>query len=264
VVWRQVGRSLAGDGVRLYLTGRLTLETPAGTLPAEDLPGRQGLRVLTYLALATGRPVPRDELAAAVWSADPPPARDNALSALLSKIRAKLAALGLPAATLGSAAGCHELRLPAGSWLDVEVAWNRLDRAEGALRRRDPDSAWSDATVACSVLQRPLLPGEEGPWLDRERDRLREGQVRALQVVASAWAERGHGVAAVRAARNAIALAPFRESLHRTLIRAYVVAGDRAEAVRSYERLRVMLREELGIDPAPETERAYLAAMGAG
>lgn len=68
----------------------------------------------------------------------------------------------------------------------------------------------------------------------------------------------------MRAAREAIALAPFRESLHRTLIRAYVVAGDRAEAVCSYERLRVMLRDELGIDPAPETEREYLAALRTG
>lgn len=176
---------MARDGVRLYLTGRLTLATPTGTLAAEDLPGRQGLRVLTYLGLATGRPVPRDELAAAVWSADPPPAWDNALSAPLSKIRARFVELGLPPEILSSAAGCHELRLPAGSWLDVEVAWNRLDRAEDALRGGDLDAAWSDATVASSVLRRPLLPGEDGSWLDRERDRLREGQVRALQVVAT-------------------------------------------------------------------------------
>ena len=43
---------------------------------------------------------------------------------------------------------------------------------------------------------------------------------------------------------------------------AHTAAGNRAEALRSYQRLRVMLSDELGVDPDPETEAAYLQLLG--
>jgi tetratricopeptide (TPR) repeat protein len=43
---------------------------------------------------------------------------------------------------------------------------------------------------------------------------------------------------------------------------AHVAAGNRAEALRSYHELRRMLAEELGIDPAPETQAAYAELLG--
>ncbi len=39
-------------------------------------------------------------------------------------------------------------------------------------------------------------------------------------------------------------------------------AGNRAEALRVYQRLRRVLADELGIDPSPETETAYLDLLG--
>ncbi len=260
--WRQVGTTLAAPPVRLYLTGRLVVEGPEGVADATTLPGRQGVRAVCALGLAGNSPLRREQLAVALWEDDPPPSWDNALSAVVSKVRTALGEIGLdPATVLPVVGGCYELRLPAGSWIDVEVARNRLDRAEGALRAGDADTAWSEATVATSVLRRPLLPGEEGDWLRTAREDLRDAHVRALQVVASAWKEKGHGGLAVRAAREAVRLAPYRESSHRVLMQAHLAAGDRAEAVRSYEELRRLLRDELGIEPSRETEAVYLAAL---
>ena len=253
---------MAAAPVRLYLTGRLAVEGPGGIADATTLPGRQGVRAVCALGLAGNSPLRREQLAAALWGDEPPPSWDNALSAVVSKVRTALSDIGLDAATvLPVVGGCYELRLPPGSWIDVEVARNRLDRAEGALRTGDADTAWSEATVATSVLRRPLLPGEEGDWLRTAREDLRDAHVRALQVVASAWREKGDGVLAVRAAREAVRLAPYRESSHRVLMQAHLAAGDRAEAVRSYEQLRRMLRDELGIEPSRETEAVYVAAL---
>jgi DNA-binding SARP family transcriptional activator len=42
------------------------------------------------------------------------------------------------------------------------------------------------------------------------------------------------------------------------LMRAYAAAGNRAEALRTYEQCRTLLTEEVGIDPAPETHGLYL------
>jgi SARP family transcriptional regulator, regulator of embCAB operon len=257
---------LATTPVRLYLTGHLAVQGPAGVVDAARLPGRQGVRAVCALGLAGTTPLRREQLAAALWDDDEaPPSWDNALSAVVSKVRAAFGAIGLdPTEVLPLVGGCYQRRLPPGSWSDVEVARNRLDRAEGALRVGDADTAWSEATVATSILRRPLLPGEDGDWLRGARADLCDAHLRALLVVAAAWCAKGHGELAVAAAREAVTLAPFRESAHRALMRAHLVAGDRAEAVRAYEHLRGVLRDELGIDPSRETEAVYLEVLRDG
>lgn len=73
----------------------------------------------------------------------------------------------------------------------------------------------------------------------------------------------GHPQLATRDATTALELEPFRESSYRLLMRAHASAGNRAEALRVYERCRSVLGEELGVPPSPETEGLYLEILGA-
>ena len=60
----------------------------------------------------------------------------------------------------------------------------------------------------------------------------------------------GHDLgAAEAAAKAAVAAAPFRESAHRALMEVHEAAGNPAEALRAFENLRVLLRDELGASP---------------
>jgi len=52
-------------------------------------------------------------------------------------------------------------------------------------------------------------------------------------------------------------LAPYRETGHRLLMEALARRGNVAEALRAYERLRVLLREELGIAPSPTVQSVH-------
>lgn len=52
-------------------------------------------------------------------------------------------------------------------------------------------------------------------------------------------------------------LAPYRESGHRILMEALERRGNIAEALRAYERLRVLLRAELGIAPSPTVQAVH-------
>ena len=51
--------------------------------------------------------------------------------------------------------------------------------------------------------------------------------------------------------RQLIELAPYRETGHRILMEAFARAGNVAEALRVYDRARIMLRDELGIAHSP-------------
>ena len=44
-------------------------------------------------------------------------------------------------------------------------------------------------------------------------------------------------------------------------MRALGAAGERGEALRVWERCRIALVEELGVDPSPETEAVYLELL---
>ena len=257
--WKGVGKTLASP-VRLFLTGRLSLEHEGAYLDAASLPGRQGRLALTYLGLSRTRPVPRDELVDALWGSRPPISVDTALSAIVSKLRGALAGVGVPAHVLTAHAGCYELRLPPASTVDVESAANQLDRAEGALRAGDTGGAWSGATVAASILRRPLLPGEDADWLTSHRASLSNLLLRAYDCLADVWLERGNATLATSMAQEALALAPHREGSARRLMRAHAAAGDRGEALRVYEACRVRLRDELGVMPSPQT-RALFAEL---
>jgi DNA-binding SARP family transcriptional activator len=93
----------------------------------------------------------------------------------------------------------------------------------------------------------------EAPWIDQWRRRLEDVRLRGLECFAAASLGLG-GAALAQAeerARMMTELAPYRESGHRLLMEALEQRGNVAEALRAYERLRVLLREELGIAPSP-------------
>jgi len=221
-------------------------------------PGRQGRLLFAYLVAEQGRAVPRDELAEALWGDDPPSTWEKALSVLASKLRALLAEHGLDGTTAPTAAfGCYRLELPAGSWVDVAAAADAVREAEEALAEGDLEEAGRTAALAESLVREPFLPGDDGAWVDERRRELADVHGRALNVLVDDRLRSGDARWAAKWAEEAVASEPFRESGYRRLMEAHVAAGDRAEALRVYERCRRLLADEFGAYPSPETEALY-------
>lgn len=251
---------LASPEVRFYLTGRLGVEGRQ-LLDQAELPGRQGRLALVYLVAHRHRPVRVEELAAALWGDDLARSWEPSLRAIVSKLRSALDGVG--AGELRRDGGCyHALLGPA--WVDLEAAANAVDRAEGARRNDDAETAWSEATVAAAITARPLLDGEDLPWVHDLRTGLGELAVRALDVLCEVNLLRGDHRLTAGAARRLISLAPFREAGYRHLMRAEAAAGDPAEALRVYRRLQLLLEEELGTAPAPATQAVFIELLTLG
>jgi len=245
-------------GVRISLTGRVSIEADGARLDEQSFPGRQGRLVFAYLLAEEGRPVPRDELAEVLWG-DAPPARwEKALSVLVSKLRALLEDCGVDGqAALRSAFGCYQLVLPPGAWIDVAAAREAAEMAEAALDAGDVSAAREAAGEAAALARRSFLPGEDGAWIEEKRRELSELLVRALECLADACLAAGDAREAVRHAEELTALEPYREGGYRRLMQAHAAAGDSAEALRVYERCRRLLADELGAYPSPDTESIY-------
>lgn len=251
----------SSEGTRIQLCGRLVARLD-GRRIEDKLPGRQGRLLFAYLAASRARAVERDELTAALWPANPPEAAQAALAALLSKLRRVLGAERLQ--------GKSSLRLvfPADAWVDLEAAGVGIHRAESAVALGEWTRAWAPARTALNVAARGFLPGAEAPWIEERRRWLEDVRLRALECVASAGLAMGGTelAAAERSGRALVELAPFRESGYRFLMEAMAARDNVAEALRVYDRLRRLLRDELGVAPgaaAQELHRRLLTRVDA-
>jgi SARP family transcriptional regulator, regulator of embCAB operon len=231
---------------RVQLCGRYVVEID-GRRVEDELPGRQGRLAFAFLVCARNRSASRGELLDALW----PDGRDAGLAPLLSKLRRVVPLDGL------------RPQLANDAWVDVEAATDAVHRAESAVAQSDHTGAWGPAQVALEITSRPFLAGDDAPWIEQERRRLAELNVRALEAYAAATLGVGGTelAAAVRAARELTRREPYRESGWRLLMQALAAEGNTAEALQAYERLRCLLRDELGATPSPQTQQVHRALL---
>jgi DNA-binding SARP family transcriptional activator len=209
------------------------------------------LLLFAYLVLERGRPVSRDEASAALWPDRRPVHEDAALRTVLSRLRTALGANVLPSG------GGLVLRLPQDTRVDVFEA----REAVGAARRcEDPQRALELAARARPVTEQPLLTGFDRMWIDAQRRELADLRVDATEIVAWASLELEDCTTAESAARELVERAPLHESGHELLMRVLAKRRNVADALGVYERLRTMLREELGVAPGA-TLRALHASL---
>jgi DNA-binding SARP family transcriptional activator len=249
--WAYLGATLA-PRCRFQLCGLLAVEID-GLRIDHELPGRQGRLLLTYLVLHRVRTIRRDELIDALWPRDAPAAADAALSALVSKLRRRL-----PAGTL-TGRGDLRLSLPASACVDLEVAREAIHRAESALAQGQWHRAWSASQGALFTARRGFLPEEEADWIQTTRREVEALHLRALECYAHACLGVGGTelAGAERAGRELTVVAPYRENGYRHLMQALAQTGNTAEALRVYDQLRVLVRDELGITPSAATLRLH-------
>jgi DNA-binding SARP family transcriptional activator len=243
---------------RIQICGRLAVEI-AGRDVTELIPRRQGRVLFTYLVVNRHRHATRDQLVDALWAGAVPPDAEGALSSLLSRLRR---AIGMD--VLGGR-GEVRLILPPDAWVDLEAAEEAIHRAESAIAQRHWARAWGPSLVALFAARRGFLQGEDAPWIEACRRRLEDIHCSALECYTASALGLGGGELPVgeRTARELIDLAPFRESGYRLLMEVLAARGNIAEALRVYEELRALLREELGATPSPPIQALQLRLLKA-
>lgn len=211
------------DGFELRLDGRYV------AVPA------QVQRLLAFLAIR-GRPQHRMALAGALWLDT---AEDHALRNLRTTLwRTRKLTEGL----LETVGAC--VAIEPGVDVDLGAA---VDQAEGVLRGEDMGTA----TAVVDALGGDLLPDWSEDWVLIERERVRQLRMHALEALCRQLTAARCFAHAVEAGLAAVAVEPLRESAHRVLIEAHLAEGNRCEAVRQFEGLRVLLDDGLGVAPSP-------------
>ena len=214
------------------------------------LGGPRQRTLLALLLLRPGRIVPTDELIEAIWTGEPPDGAATTIRSYVSRLRS---ALGSTATVVASASG-YSIDV-AGDTIDA-VAFERLIRAadEDLARGRARDAA-EKATRALALWRGRAFGdlGDEGP-LRVEAERLDELRLHAVEQRFDAEVAAGRAASVVDEIDAAVAQHPYRERLWRLLMLALYHSGRQADALAAYQRARMILDEQLGIEPTPELQ----------
>ncbi len=220
---------------------------------------RQARLVLARLTLA-GAPVSTDELADLLWSDVLPPSWERHLSAVISKLRRTLRTTSDGGAAIVGRPGCYELRLPAGSVIDIVEAQAAVPHARELLARGLLDEAESTASASVDVARRPFLPGTDAAWVDAQRDALRTVLLQALDVVVDVALQRCDP-SGLDPARDAVSIDPYREAGYVRLMQLHLALGERSAAAEVYDRCCKVFADEVNIRPTRQLEELHRKAV---
>lgn len=142
-------------------------------------------------------------------------------------------------------------------WLDV-AEFERLLDAAGAIEAsgEDPTELYRQALELYEGDFLAEYPQYEA-WCERERERLRDRFVDGGLRLARRLSARGDDTACAHWANRVLERHAVAEEAYRLLMVALYRQGDRAGAIRTYDRCVVALDDELDVDPMPETQALY-------
>jgi TolB-like protein len=222
----------------LFLIGNMRLVKPGGEVIS--LRARKIRAILAILALASGEKVLRSRMTGLLWD------QSNYARARVS-LRHALSELN--SLVNGRIPGLIEIERAAvrlnteKCWVDVDAPGEHVDQL---LQDLDGISPAFDSWLASERLN------------FKERQRL--SLERELRQLAENDAAPGLQAAV---ARKLVNFDPTHEDAVRHLMTAFAKMGDRAQAIREYERFRQELHDRIGLSPSEETVRIYGAVRGA-
>lgn len=236
------------------LLGALTARVNGHDAPLGGLKPR---RMLATFLLTPGEQLPLDRFVDVVWGAQPPKSASANLYSYVTVLRRALHG------RLNRLRSGYVLHVKPGE-LDVQVFTDLLAQARH-------DASQGHVADAISVYDRALklwrgepLADIKGPppWIPYIQ-KLIDTRLDALEERAILYVHNGQHSEAVGELRGLIAEHPLRESLWRQLMTAQSSAGQRAEAIDTYAKLRATLADELGIEPSEESQQVHRRLLGA-
>jgi len=215
------------------------------------LNGRRTQELLCYLILHASKPIRREVLAERLWSeADEVQPRKQLRQALW-----------LLQHGLDDAGACDVLDV-SGGWLQLErsdAVWTDIWALEDAFESTSTGALGSaslqQARAAVELYRGDLLDGCYLEWCLLERERCRTMYVAVLDRLLANAVERGDLVAGTAYGTAILREDRAHERTHRSLMQLLADRGDRTGALRQYDRCRLALAEELGVEPAAATNR---------
>jgi DNA-binding SARP family transcriptional activator len=246
--------------LRIKLFGSLELERDGR--PLARFASRKSGELFAYLALNRKAPHTREHLAGVFWGDSSEERARHTLNTTLWRINRVLEPPHCAASERGYLRVTPQhigFNTASGVWLDVAEFETRSELAE----QTGAPTKFALYAQAVNLYRADLLADCYEDWCIVERERLQGLYVRALAQLMSFHSSNAEYDLAIDSARRILTCDPLREEVHRDLMRLHLQASQPAAALRQYRQCEDMLRDELGVEPAPETRALLTPILGA-
>jgi DNA-binding SARP family transcriptional activator len=241
-----------GTEVEFFLLGPLVVRRGPVVVP---VPLGKQRSLLAALLLSARRLLSTDELAEALWGAEPPPSARASLQTYVMRLRKSLA--DADHSLIRTQPDGYLIEIGAGQ-LDVE----RFESLAAAARQDMQAGEWAGAAAqlraALALWRGQPMSGIQSDLLTlREEPRLAEMRLQALEARLDADLHLGRHGDVIGELRQLTSVHPLRERLHALLMVALYRAGRQADALSAYQAACRVLDAELGVEPGRELRELH-------
>ena len=219
----------------------------------ERIPVRRGktTELLVRLSLEAGVMVRTERLIEDLWADEAPGTARNVLQTKVSRLRR---ALGDAALVTGTRAG-YTLQVDPSAVDALEVL--HLAEEASALRSAgDPSAAVEMCTTGLAMFHGEILSAAgDGDWVVPFRARLGEVRLGLIEDQLAARLDLGASGEVIGVLEGLVSEHPLREGLWALLMVALYRDGRQADALATYQRVRSLLADELGLEPGRQLQQ---------
>jgi DNA-binding SARP family transcriptional activator len=244
---------LSSDTIRVFLLGKFEISRAGSVLRARDWKRRKAAALIQRLTYE--RRLIKDQAIDFLWPENNLTAGSNNLYRTLYALRQTLNAfLGPEAADEMLSFSDGVLRLNDSVWVDA----HKFKRLCEPVPHANPEQRIARLEEALALYQGEFLPDERyTEWTQLPREMLMRLRRESSLSLVQHRMEQGNHSAAIELLSSLLASDPTDEPVHRELMRAYTLAGQRHHALSQYQACVKALATGLDVAPDPETKALY-------
>ena len=210
--------------------------------------------VLALLVLRNNQLVQIDSLIDELWGENPPSSSLSTLQTYIYKLRKVVFDRSADSTLVTKQAGYLAI-IPPGN-VDACRFEESLTQGRKAMEQGDAAVSAQLLAKALSLWRGPALADVlPGSALAAHVTGLEENRLTAVELRIDAELKLGRHVELISELKGLTSAHPYHEGLHTKLMLALYRAGRRGEALESYQQVRSVLVDELGVEPSAQTRR---------
>lgn len=223
---------------------------------------RRARDIFCYIATNKHRRVGKDVLIEAFWHDEDSVAVEKNFHPTISHIRKALnSRQTFKQNFIVFRDGAYQLNPELSYTIDSEEFEHFIADAEIAKREKDAKRFRASLESAHALYRGEFMSGVYDGWAEERRNYYKEqfsrvlGALAKLSFTEKAWSN------ALKFANEILHDDPYREDMHRLVMKVFASQGKPASVKEQFEGLQALLKNELAIEPAPETRRVFQELM---
>jgi len=217
-------------------------------------PTKKSKMLFQILLIEPGRLVPTDQLLEYLWPNLTPPKAQKNLWVTVSQVRSVLQPDSPPRTRsdyIHKQGEGYRFNSESSHWIDVDIFANLLISAHSTADQTGRISVWEQARA---LYQGEFLEDQPyAEWAQLPRSQWRRRYEQLLINLANAYQHNGSLHEAITLCREILTLDNTNETALCLLMRSHASLGERGRALKVYEEVVNVLKEEIGVNPRRET-----------